>query len=197
MNHQNELFDVNNFSLLMEFILSKIWNGVTEYLLPVLEPKVPPNMEALRIYLLLPLYHEFSNVKNYALLHTKFGEKLMTFTKTPRKIISHWFAGTSIEYFDRTVKNFKNVVEHVLRTKLHNISNNLAVIDYNKDLFTALNVLEILFEINQLKRSAPGPRETFQIESLENIVDIASDYAAYVDSQDDEVKKQNRNNLLK
>lgn len=81
-------------------------------------------------------------------------------------------------------------------TKLHKINNNLAVVGYNKDLFTALNVLEILYEINQSKRSAPGPREAFQIESLENIVDIASDYAAYIDSQDDKVKKQNPNNLL-
>lgn len=180
----------------MEFI--QIWNGITDYLLPALEPKAPPSMEALRIYLLLPLYHEFSNVKNYALLHTKFGEKLLTLTEIPRKIISFWLAGTPIEYFDRTVKNFKNVVEHLLRTKLHkiNINNNLAFVDYNKSLFIALNVLEILFDINQSKRTAPGPRETFQIESLEKIVDIASDYAAYVDSQDEEVKKQNPNNLL-
>lgn len=184
----------------MEFI--QIWNGVTEYLLPVLEPKAPPNMEALRIYLLLPLYHEFANVKKYALLHTKFGKKLLLLTEIPRKIISHWFAGIPIECFDRMVENFKNVVEHLLRTKLRKININieLAVVDYNTDLFTALNVLEILFDISQSKRSAPRPRETFQIKSLENIVDIASDYAAYADSQDDEVshllKKQNFNNNL-
>lgn len=84
-------------------------------MLPVLEPNANPNMEALRIYLLLPLYHEFSNVKNYASLHTKFGEKFLALTEIPRKIISYWLAGTPIEYFDQVVKNFKNVVEH-LRT---------------------------------------------------------------------------------
>lgn len=55
----------------------------------------PPDAETLRLYLILPLYHEFDNPKNYTVLHNPFGRTFLTLKTEAGKIVGEYF----ISYF--------------------------------------------------------------------------------------------------
>lgn len=100
----------------------------------------------LRIYLLLPIYHEFINSKNYEKLHTPFSRAVLSLTKISQNILSHWWAEQSIEYFERLVENYKNVVMHILTFKFAKNSSNssdveLPSVTYERNLDMALRFM--------------------------------------------------------
>lgn len=55
------------------------------------EMSSPPDMEALRFYLLMPLYHEFNNAESYSEIHTPFGRSFLKMTEVARKVVLHWW----------------------------------------------------------------------------------------------------------
>jgi E3 ubiquitin-protein ligase HERC4 len=63
---------------------------VVQNLLPSLVVS-PPDIEVLRLYLILPLYHEFDNPKNYLILHNPFGHTLLHLKPEASKIIGEHF----------------------------------------------------------------------------------------------------------
>jgi E3 ubiquitin-protein ligase HERC4 len=99
-----------------------IWESVTNDLIKALIPN-PADVETLRIYLILPLYHEFINSKNFLRLHTPFAKALLGLEKIPFKIISNWFASQSLDYFEKLVNIFKETVKYLLHFQLNKIRN--------------------------------------------------------------------------
>jgi E3 ubiquitin-protein ligase HERC4 len=63
---------------------------VVQNLLPSLVVS-PPDIEVLRLYLTLPLYHEFDNPKNYLILHNPFGHTLLNLKAEASKIVGVYF----------------------------------------------------------------------------------------------------------
>lgn len=62
---------------------------MAENLLPSLVAS-PPDIEVLRLYLTLPLYHEFDNPKNYSILHNPFGRTLLNLKAEASKIVGEY-----------------------------------------------------------------------------------------------------------
>lgn len=94
------------------------------------------------------MYHEFINSKNYEKLHTPFSRAVLGLTKISQNILSHWWAEQSIDYFERLVENYKNVVMHILTFKFaKNHSNSTDVeppsveVTYERNLDMALKFL--------------------------------------------------------
>lgn len=75
-------------------------------------------METLRIYLILPLYHEFVNSKNYEKLHTPFGNAISRLNEIPKKIVGKWWSQTTLEWFEHLVSNYKDVVSYIISFKI-------------------------------------------------------------------------------
>lgn len=94
--------------------ISQIWTCISEDLLKQLAPS-PPDVEVLRIYLTLPLYHEFNNPKRYQLLHTPFAGALLKLTYPANKVIGSWWSSINNDYFEHLVNNFKSVVMYIIR----------------------------------------------------------------------------------
>lgn len=80
--------------------------------------KSPADVETLRVYLLLPLYHEFVNVKNYDKLHTPFSKAVVGLNEIPRKIVAKWWSQTPSDWFEHLISNYKNVVSYIISFKL-------------------------------------------------------------------------------
>lgn len=99
----------------------QIWNCITEDLLSKLTPS-PPDVEALRIYLTLPFYHEFCNPKQHLKLHKPFATALLKLKTQASRVVGSWWSSMDAEYFERLVDVFKNVVIYIIRHK--NISEN-------------------------------------------------------------------------
>lgn len=78
----------------------------------------PADVETLRLYLILPIYHEFVNSKNYETLHTPFSNAVLRLKEIPRKIVVMWWAQTPIDWFENLVSNYKNVVAHIISFKI-------------------------------------------------------------------------------
>lgn len=64
----------------------QIWDGIVEHLIPSLSSN-PLDVETLRCYLILPLYHQFENPRNYDKLQVAFGRKVLSLKMDALKII--------------------------------------------------------------------------------------------------------------
>lgn len=174
----------------------QIWESITTQLLPTLV-KSPPDIETLRIYLLMPLYHEFINAKNYPKLHTPFGQSLLGMNQIARKIVLQWWASMSVEYFEKLIAHFRNVVWYIMNHKLQKV-----VIKHNSDvsdpprrlikfdihLETVLDVLKELFLLNRSDREKPVPYETFYVHGLAESVHLQKDFCEYYTSEQQQKK---------
>uniref|UniRef100_A0A1A9WLI1 HECT domain-containing protein n=1 Tax=Glossina brevipalpis TaxID=37001 RepID=A0A1A9WLI1_9MUSC len=156
---------------------SLIWEKITNELLPSLTHS-PADVETLRIYLVLPLYHEFVNSKNYERLHTPFSTAIIRLNEIPRKIVAKWWSQTPNDWFEHLVSNFKNVVAYIISFK---ISQNTGEgekrpITYNSHLMAALKLLVFLHRINNTERKTKLHYEIFHWPELTDFVDIQQEY---------------------
>lgn len=94
-------------------LMQLIRDSVTGELLKSLTSS-PAHVEALRVYLILPLFHEFANAKNNPVLHSPFSEAVLRLAEIPQRILRQWWAAQSVEYFERLVVCFKEVVTYVI-----------------------------------------------------------------------------------
>lgn len=144
----------------------------------------PPDIEALRVYLLLPLYHEFTNAQNYLELHTLFGRSFLGMIEIARKVVLHWWASMSVGYFEKLVENFRNVVSFILNHELQKInvgrSPQRGLINFNIHLKTALDLLKDLFHMNRFDREDPIPYETFYVQGLADSVHLQLDFCDFM-----------------
>lgn len=159
-----------------ECLKSLIWEAITNDLLKVLTTN-PPDVETLRIYLVLPLYHEFVNSKNYSKLHTPFSKMLLTMEKIPKKIVSEWYASTSVEYFERLVDIFREVIKYFLNFELSKIQiQSNRQVTFESNFCQALNTLAFLHFVNHQHRTDKVPYEAFNIAEITDYFEIRQDY---------------------
>lgn len=86
---------------------------MTENILTQLNPS-PPDVETLRIYLTLPLYHEFRNPKQHIKLQKPFVKALLGLKQPASKVVGSWYSTTSCDYFERLINVFKTVAVYIL-----------------------------------------------------------------------------------
>ncbi|XP_053673272.1 probable E3 ubiquitin-protein ligase HERC4 [Anopheles nili] len=141
----------------------------------------PADVETLRIYLLLPLYHEFINPKHYQKLHSPFSRSVLKLVKNAYEIVVLWWANTPKEYFERMVENFKSVVLYIINFKFPHVleSESKQEVHYDAHLATILDMLSILYWINHHKRTQKLPYEQFHINEIDDILDIRHDYVRW------------------
>lgn len=94
-------------------LMQLIRDSVTAELLKSLTSS-PAHVEALRVYLILPLFHEFANAKNNPVLHSPFSEAVLRLSEIPQRILRQWWGAQTVEYFERLVECFKGVVVYVI-----------------------------------------------------------------------------------
>jgi E3 ubiquitin-protein ligase HERC4 len=165
-----------------ESIKHTIWDSITEDLIPSLSTK-PADVETLRVYMTIPLYHEFINSKNYMRLHTPFGECILQLGELPLKIILSWWTLQSRDYYERLVENFKGVVAFIINAQMKRVVSQLGdkqMVCHDKHLVVALNVLLMLFRINHQERKQKVPYESFALPELSEVLDIRQDYVQWL-----------------
>lgn len=139
----------------------------------------PPDVETLRIFLTLPLYHEFANCRNYTKLHSPFALAVTNLSELPRKIVQQWWSAQSIVYFERLIWMYKSVVQELIQLCLQQSNRNHGLIRLlNSPHFVALDMLKLFFECNKM-RSEKVPYEKFYVD-LEG-VDICYDFLKWAE----------------
>lgn len=166
----------------MILFFTQIWDGITLHVLKALTES-PADVEVLRIYLTLPIYHEFINSKNYPKLHSPFSQALLSLNKIPLTILSEWWAHQPIEYFERLVENCRHVIAHIINYNFPKLNDStlLPFVKYERNLDLALKTIELFFRINLSKRKQRVPYESFYLPDLLELVDLQKDYLLWID----------------
>ncbi|XP_034137054.1 probable E3 ubiquitin-protein ligase HERC4 isoform X1 [Drosophila guanche] len=147
-----------------ESIKQVILDNVTKELIGSLVAS-PADVETLRVYLLLPLYHEFMNSKHYQTLQVPLASAILNLTENPSKVLHKWLAQTPVDYFERVVNIFLHVVVHIISFTMKLLPINPTVegpqrlMPYNADLDVILKVMKELFLINNSRKE----RVSYQI----------------------------------
>ncbi|XP_037043609.1 probable E3 ubiquitin-protein ligase HERC4 isoform X1 [Bradysia coprophila] len=153
-----------------------IWDGVTIDLINSLKSS-PADIETLRIYLILPLYHEFVNSKHYKTLHSPFCKAVLALTKNPQTIVLRWWCSQSKDYYERLVEIFKGVVSYIIDYNVK-VFGAKPRIQYDAYLELSLNVMRLLFAANT--QSEKVPYSVFTIPELTENIDLRSDYVSWL-----------------
>ncbi|ETN59614.1 hect E3 ubiquitin ligase [Anopheles darlingi] len=161
-----------------ESLRQLIRDSITTDLLGSLLPS-PADVETLRAYLLLPLYHEFCNPKHYQLLHAPFSISVRRLQKIPYEIVARWWSLQSRDYFERLVECCKSVVLYIVRFKMPKAVTDREewhVLRPDEHLMAMLDLMAILYWINHTKREQKLAYEQFHIGEIAELVDLQQDY---------------------
>ncbi|XP_053683215.1 probable E3 ubiquitin-protein ligase HERC4 isoform X2 [Sabethes cyaneus] len=158
-----------------------IWEAICNELLSSLISS-PADVETLRVYLTLPMYHEFINSKNYLRLHSPFSRAVQNLQKIPLQIVSQWWSRQTKEYFERLVENFKSVILYIINFKFPKAigGEEKQEFRYETNLESMLKILEILYKINNNLRLQKLTKQQFHINEIDDLVDIRLDYVRWV-----------------
>ncbi|XP_019619950.1 PREDICTED: probable E3 ubiquitin-protein ligase HERC4 isoform X1 [Branchiostoma belcheri] len=159
-------------------VLQTIYKSMTETLLKSL-PQSPPDTEALRLYLLLPLMHFFDQgtCAEYVQVPGHLGCRLTKLEGAAKKIIDIWLSHESCrDLYHRLLNAYKNIAVMVI-TKLRTVDTVQAV-ELQGDLNYSLRVLETLNRVNS--RHDMVPYEQFYISEINGTVDIKRDYLMWL-----------------
>lgn len=137
----------------------------------------PAHIETLRIYLLLPLYHEFVNSKHYRTLHSPFCKAVLQLTQNPQAIVLRWWSNQSKDYFERLVEIFKGVVYYIIDYNVKTSGTKPRIV-YDTSLELSLNTLRLLFHANH--QSNKVSYDVFTIPELIDNIDLRSDYVSWL-----------------
>lgn len=135
-------------------------------------------METLRIYIILPFYHEFINSKNYLKLHSPFCSAVLKLQAIPLKIVSYWWSTINRETFERLIEIFKNVLSYIFQFQIKKPTtpNEKAKVVYEPNLAHTLNLMGIFFRINHQQRTIKVPYEIFHMPEINDVFDLRQDY---------------------
>ncbi|OWF39726.1 E3 ubiquitin-protein ligase HERC4 [Mizuhopecten yessoensis] len=138
-------------------------------------PPSPPDVEALRLYLILAEFHLFDQPKNYLTLIIPFGRCIMNLEKAGSKVLDIWWSKLKNSFFSKIVYIYKQVVIYVLNLKTTTSENetNIAV------LKVALEVLKKLNVVNEQHGQLIAYHQ-FYVSELRERVDIERDYLSWL-----------------
>ncbi|KAJ2952078.1 hypothetical protein O0L34_g4345 [Tuta absoluta] len=173
------------FTLVARFenasIKELIFNHLTENVIKKVKVS-PPDAEALRMFLILPLYHEMRNPRRHAELQGPFAEAYNKLSVHPQRIVHLWWEAQPPEYFEMLVDIFKSVIVYELMQPQASATKKLT---FSHSIIQILNTLASLNKINFTNPKNPKiPAECFYIDDLCNYIDIATDYINWLSDQD-------------
>uniref|UniRef100_A0A0P5J2E5 E3 ubiquitin-protein ligase HERC3 n=1 Tax=Daphnia magna TaxID=35525 RepID=A0A0P5J2E5_9CRUS len=142
-------------------------------LFPSLNQSIP-DIEILRVYLILPLYHEFQQPKYFEELHFPFTSVLLNLKHDAAKVYDMWLASTNTDYFTRLINIFKQVVVHIV-----NLPSSFDPTETTRLGIRLKTCLDMLKKLNNVNRQAVVKKvghEQFYIPELTDKVDVKRDY---------------------
>ncbi|TKS68356.1 putative E3 ubiquitin-protein ligase HERC3 [Collichthys lucidus] len=169
--------DLNSVRMLFAALSKPAFSGLLEQatksfeslLIPQL-PRSPPDVEAMRIYLILSEYPALQDSKNYFRLTIPFAMAILRLDANPSKVLDNWWCFLDGGVFTRMVDMYKSIVVFMLTG-----GKTLLVPVFYENYFVAtLRLLEKLHKVNLRARHVEYNR--FYIPDITNLVDIQEDY---------------------
>ncbi|XP_059098839.1 probable E3 ubiquitin-protein ligase HERC4 isoform X1 [Tigriopus californicus] len=146
-------------------------NGIIQSIIPKLK-QTPPDVETLRVFLTLPLFHKFDDPTMHEELQTPFANNLISLDKNPWNVIEKWISQQDKSYLKGLVQKLKNVARHILKSRSQSSTS-------NRRLETSLVLLRILNRIN-VDQNLIIDYEDFYIPEVSECLDLVTCYARWL-----------------
>ncbi|BFZ17846.1 hypothetical protein BsWGS_20885 [Bradybaena similaris] len=153
-----------------------ISTDLEQHLIPML-PVSPPDVEALRLYLMLPECHLFDQPKLYNSIICPFAKNFLSLDKVAQKVFDYWWPSNQPSFFNRLVVIYKQCIEYLLQ--LPDTTNPLEVNKRHAGLFTSMEMLQKLNQVNEANNQII-PYHKFYVPELKDKVNIRADYISWV-----------------
>ncbi|KAM9331112.1 putative E3 ubiquitin-protein ligase HERC3 [Gastrophryne carolinensis] len=157
-------------------LLEQILKGFESFLIPQLSSS-PPDVEAMRIYLILPEFPLLQDSKYYVTLTLPLAMAILRLDTNPSKVLDNWWSQVCPEYFFRLVDLYKGAVAYLLNGR----KTLLIPVLFTSYITAALKLLEKLHKVNVKVRHVE--HDKFYIPEISNLVDIQEDYLMWFLSQ--------------
>uniref|UniRef100_A0A8C0IPH8 HECT-type E3 ubiquitin transferase n=1 Tax=Chelonoidis abingdonii TaxID=106734 RepID=A0A8C0IPH8_CHEAB len=169
--------DLNSTRVLFEklmnsqhsILLDQILKSFESFLIPQLSSS-PPDVEAMRIYLILPEFPLFQDSKHYITLTLPLAMAILRLDTNPSKVLDNWWSQVCPRYFLRLVNLYKGAVVYLLNGR----KTLLIPVLFSSYITAALRLLEKLHKVNLKVKHVEY--DTFYIPEISNLVDIQEDY---------------------
>ncbi|XP_068831464.1 probable E3 ubiquitin-protein ligase HERC3 isoform X2 [Capricornis sumatraensis] len=169
--------DLNSTRVLFEklmnsqhsMILEQILNSFESCLIPQLSSS-PPDVEAMRIYLILPEFPLLQDSKYYITLTIPLAMAILRLDTNPSKVLDNWWSQVCPKYFTKLVNLYKGAVVYLLRGR----KTFLIPVLFNNYITAALKLLEKLYKVNLKVKHVEY--DAFYIPEISSLVDIQEDY---------------------
>uniref|UniRef100_A0A4W6BQS8 HECT and RLD domain containing E3 ubiquitin protein ligase 3 n=1 Tax=Lates calcarifer TaxID=8187 RepID=A0A4W6BQS8_LATCA len=169
--------DLNSVRLLFETLSKPAFSGLLEQatksfeslLIPQL-PHSPPDVEAMRIYLILSEYPALQDSKNYIRLTIPLAMAILRLDANPSKVLDNWWCFVDGGVFTRMVDMYKSIVVFMLTGG----KTLLVPVFYENYFLATLRLLEKLHKVNLKAHHVEYNR--FYIPDITSLVDIQEDY---------------------
>uniref|UniRef100_A0A671W368 HECT and RLD domain containing E3 ubiquitin protein ligase 3 n=1 Tax=Sparus aurata TaxID=8175 RepID=A0A671W368_SPAAU len=169
--------DLNSVRMLFATLSKPAFSGLLEQatksfeslLIPQL-PRSPPDVEAMRIYLILSEYPALQDSKNYIRLTIPLAMAILRLDANPSKVLDNWWCFVDGSVFTRMVDMYKSIVVFMLTG-----GKTLLVPVFYENYFVAtLRLLEKLHKVNL--KAQHVEYNQFYIPDITSLVDIQEDY---------------------
>uniref|UniRef100_A0AAR2J1T2 HECT domain-containing protein n=1 Tax=Pygocentrus nattereri TaxID=42514 RepID=A0AAR2J1T2_PYGNA len=168
--------DLNSVRLLFETLMKPAYSRLLEQvpsfeslLIPQL-PCSPPDVEAMRIYLILSECPALHDSKNYISLTIPLAMAILRLDTNPSKVLDNWWSLVDCEVFSRLVEMYKSIVVFLLTS-----GKALLIPVFLESYISAtLRLLEKLHKVNQ--KAQHVEYNCFYIPDVTSLVDIQEDY---------------------
>uniref|UniRef100_A0A4W6BYH4 HECT and RLD domain containing E3 ubiquitin protein ligase 3 n=1 Tax=Lates calcarifer TaxID=8187 RepID=A0A4W6BYH4_LATCA len=178
--------DLNSVRLLFETLSKPAFSGLLEQatksfeslLIPQL-PHSPPDVEAMRIYLILSEYPALQDSKNYIRLTIPLAMAILRLDANPSKVLDNWWCFVDGGVFTRMVDMYKSIVVFMLTGG----KTLLVPVFYENYFLATLRLLEKLHKVNLKAHHVEYNR--FYIPDITSLVDIQEDYLKWFLSKSD------------
>ncbi|XP_042246341.1 probable E3 ubiquitin-protein ligase HERC3 isoform X1 [Thunnus maccoyii] len=169
--------DLNSVRMLFETLSKPAFSGLLEQatksfeslLIPQL-PRSPPDVEAMRIYLILSEYPALQDSKNYIRLTIPLAMAILRLDANPSKVLDNWWSLVDCSVFTRMVDMYKSIVVFMLMAG----KTLLVPVFYENYFLATLRLLEKLHKVNLKAQHVEYNR--FYIPDITSLVDIQEDY---------------------
>ncbi|XP_056659298.1 probable E3 ubiquitin-protein ligase HERC3 isoform X9 [Monodelphis domestica] len=169
--------DLNSTRMLFEklmnsqhsMLLEQILKSFESFLIPQLSSS-PPDVEAMRIYLILPEFPLLQDSKYYITLTLPLAMAILRLDANPSKVLDNWWCQVCPRYFLKLVDLYKSAVVYLLTGR----KTLLIPVLFSSYITAALKLLEKLHKVNQKVKHVEYDK--FYIPEISHLVDIQEDY---------------------
>lgn len=157
-------------------LLEQILKSFETFLIPQLSSS-PPDVEAMRIYLILPEFPLLQDSKYYITLTLPLAMAILRLDTNPSKVLDNWWSQVCPNYFFKLVDLYKAAVVYLLNGR----KTLLIPVLFTSYITAALRLLEKLHKVNV--KAGHVEYDKFYIPEVSSLVDIQEDYLLWLLNQ--------------